>query len=81
MKVKNIWFVSYARAYKAGKDLDMRMVFEDVLFMLFIFSIGGIAVRNALDILGGSRTIVSAATSLVGRAIGYGFSVFGAGSR
>lgn len=65
--------------YNAGKDLDMRMAFENVLFTLFIFSVGGIAVRNALDILGGSRTIVSAITSLVGRAIGYGFSVFGAG--
>ncbi len=65
--------------FKAGKDLDMRMVFENVLFTLFIFSVGGIAVRNALDILGGSHTIVTAATSLVGRTIGYGFSIFGAG--
>ena len=65
--------------YQAGKDLDMEVVLEDVLFTLFVFSVGGRAVRNVIDILGGSRTIVSAATSMVRYSIGYGFSVFGTG--
>ena len=65
--------------YRAGKDLDLKTVFEDVLFTLFIFSVGGRAVRNVIDILGGSRTMVSAATSLVRSTIGYGSSIFGTG--
>jgi len=63
--------------YRAGKDLDMRVVFEDVLFTLFVFSIGGTAVRSIIEIMGSQRTIASAASSLLRRIIGYGFSTFG----